>query len=383
MRCTVRRAQPLTVVSLILSLLLLSPNIAAAKGPGGKILYGTPDALVSAAPDGSNKKILYNADGVVPEPLTVSPDGTKASFLQWVASANHWVMRVVNLSTRSTTTVVPPPALPWSAADDLVAGVWSHDSSKIAVNRSVQGLWTVKPNGKRLTRLIKGGTANYSWSRNDSKIAFNRLKGKTGQGPIYYFDLKTDELHKIGTGYRPRWSPTDDLIAATHYSSGGRVKIFDLNGDVVLKGPVLTGTATADWTPDGAGLIVAMGSLGDDPAEVFYLPADGTDPTTIASLNAGYFLAPMYSPNQKQMAFFACHTRPPCASRDRHVIFMAGIHGEDPIEALARKDFLIPVAWSPRSTALLVCADEGLRYFFKDKLSKVRGVNTCNAGWAK
>lgn len=201
---------------------LMTAQATTQSGPGGTIVYGTPKALLRVAPNGSHKRTLFKGGDVVPQTITVSPSGSKISFLQWVESASHWTLRVTSLSTGRTKKVVPPPVLPYSSTDSLSAGVWSHDGSRLAVNRTLKGLWLVKPDGSRLRRLVKGGTANYSWSSNDSRIAFNRIKGHRGSGPISYFDLRRDKLHRIGPGYRPRWSPTRALVAATTYGSGGR-----------------------------------------------------------------------------------------------------------------------------------------------------------------
>lgn len=158
------------------------------------------------------------------------------------------------------------------------------------------------------------------------------------------------------------------------------MKIFDLDGDVLRRGPKLNGSGYADWTPDGAGLIVSDSPFDDEPGKLLYFAADGTEQRTIKALRKGGFSAPSFSPNGKRMAVFACFSRYSCETGDKRSIFTAGIHGENWQEVLSGKGLSL-VGWSPRSNALLVCK-KGLRYLFRGALHRVRGVRACSAAWA-
>jgi Tol biopolymer transport system component len=120
---------------------------------------------------------------------------------------------------------------------DTEGATWSPDGRWIAFlnteddDRKI-GLYLVRPNGKRLHRLVRGAVITVAWSPNGQKIAFTRENGQLG--------------------------------------------VVGVDGRGLKRVPLQATAQNVEWSPDGRGLAVEA-SLGDDPPQIFVLGEDGRD----------------------------------------------------------------------------------------------------------
>jgi len=99
-------------------------------------------------------------------------------------------------------------------------------------NDAKLGLYLVRPNGKRLHRVVRGEVLTVAWSPDSRKLAFTRANGQLG--------------------------------------------VVEVDGRGLRRLPLQAFAQNVEWSPDGRRLAVEASS-GDDPPQILVLGADGRD----------------------------------------------------------------------------------------------------------
>jgi Tol biopolymer transport system component len=218
-------------------------------------------------------------------------------------------------------------------------------NGKLAIEGDTRpGIWTVKPNGKDLTRLTgrKDLPLNPSWSPNGKWIAFTRAddlwkmrkdgshKRKLVNGVPSLIDTniswspngrklvfnKKDDLWTVkrnGDGAK-RIAKTPDIERAPSWSpKGGRIAFQfrdDVTGDLDLRLMKRNGSGQVaipntkngmepDWSPNGKRLAYAAPGNG-----ITLIKPDGSGQTIFAKQVGNHFVAdPAWSPDGEQIAY--------------------------------------------------------------------------------
>jgi Tol biopolymer transport system component len=143
--------------------------------------------------------------------------------------------RVVVLPLRGKRRIVARTGEDTGQHADYEGATWSPDGRWIAYldiedNGAKLGLYLVRPDGKRLHRLVRGAVLAMAWSPDSKKLAFTRENGQLG--------------------------------------------VVGVDGRGLRRLPLEGFAHTVDWAPDGRRLAVAASS-GDDPPQLVVLKADG------------------------------------------------------------------------------------------------------------
>jgi Tol biopolymer transport system component len=252
--------------------------------PDGCIVFsrGAPDGgLHLIGPDTKVRRITTEQGDDQP---AWSPDGTRIVF-----NREHGDQRVYVMNAEGG----HPRQLTAGTAD--ASPTWSADGSRVLFMREAPERWdfyTMKPDGTRLQRLIKGGTndATPKWSPDGSIVAF------AGSGSrnlaLYVMRINGSGRKRIGADINaawPRWSPDGTQIVFVDEDDGsihlmrrdgtGQHKVFDVT---TLPGDMVSNFTKVAWSPDGTKLVFAAGN-----AQTSHLYIVGVDGTGITQLTAG------------------------------------------------------------------------------------------------
>jgi Tol biopolymer transport system component len=306
----------LAVVALVILLIVaLVAVVLLAGGPrpappfgltrAGYIAFDTPDGIVLANGDGSDRHVLVPAAGHFVSP-TWSRDGLSLAVWQRPASSGPWDLVVVDASGANRRVLAEGVSL-------------------------------------REREAVLNQPSNLSWSPDGRSIAFAGDAGSSSA--IFVADLETGSTRKIVNealgAMDPSWAPNGSLIAfQSEATSSLHVVAPDGSGERQLGW--LTGTFLwPEWSPDGSAVAVTADLDGN--AEVFTVSADGSVVTNVSN-DPDPDMSPSWSPDGGRLAWGRA-----MGEGTRAWVVVANADGSNQVQLDEPAD-LAPPTWSPNGT---------------------------------
>jgi WD40 repeat protein len=220
---------------------------------------------------------------VLPAFVTVSPDGTRIAWADWI-DGQVWV---ANADGSGSHAVGAP------FGDDVGQLTWTRFG---LIADSDYKLTLLNQSGKQVTI---GGVGDNQFSVGGTHVASGKISCEYCHGPVSVYNIRTHTVVRLGDP--KKWNGLAALSP-----DGSRVAYFDPHGLVVQSAsggrarPLHGGTCNISWSPDGTSL--AFGSTGiaverttGGPLTVLIAPSKG------AACVAGY--VPAWSPDASEIAF--------------------------------------------------------------------------------
>ena len=237
-------------------------------------------------------------------PSAWSPDGRSLAFT-YERNGNFEVY-VMNADGGRQRNLTRNPADDGSAA-------WSPDGRKVAFVRSPVEARTPRELGpgdvyvmnadgsgqRNLTRTAASEGLG-GWSPDGRKIAFTRLRGRSGLGDVYVMNADGSGKRRLarGTAPAPAWSPDGRMIAFTRSRGRSSADVYVMNADGSGERRLARGAQPA-WSPDGQTILFQRPNW---PAELLIMNADGSGLRTLGVVTYG---GHSWSPDGRKIAFEA------------------------------------------------------------------------------
>jgi Tol biopolymer transport system component len=302
-----------SVIALIVSSLILGPTEAArstaAPSPApiifvtvhqlGLVPYDVDERIVSAHPDGSQWKRVYDDHAAMVNGASRSTDHVRIVLGDLETRFGGCRITAVNVRTKQATTIIEDASAPPCATDPR----WSPLGPTILFGRD-RNLFTIRADGTgetQLTSFTRGGSLNgWDWSPDGTQIVF--AHGRAARvGRLYVMDADGSNIERIARcrprtcGAQrdsvPRWSPDGDVIA------------FLRARNIQLLAPDGSGLHTLTTCPPGFHLRdctirrLAWSANGNRLAftrtgpGVWIVPSDGNSNPHLTGIKRGYVLA--------------------------------------------------------------------------------------------
>jgi Tol biopolymer transport system component len=264
----------------------------------GLVPYDVDERIMSAQPDASGWKRVYDDHSFFVNGASRSPDGARIVVGDYSRLGPACTISVVNLRTKRARTIVQDQRSP-CAADPR----WSPTGPTILFGRD-RDLYTIRADGTgetRLTSFMKGGHLDgWDWSPDGTQIVFARER-KTRVGRLFVMDADGSNITRIArcrprtcAGQRdalPRWSPDRKTIAFLQARNiqliapdgSGAQTLTECPSRLTLRQCTIRRLA---WSPNGKRLAFTRSTAG-----VWIVRADGTRPAHRTAIERGYVLA--------------------------------------------------------------------------------------------
>lgn len=291
---------------LVAALMAAVPAQATFPGANGRIAYtwsrggegfeSPPHprlvGVVSVRPDGHARRLVARGG----TNASYSPDGRRIAFLR---AGRLWIARADGRHAR------PVTPSDWLVDDHE----WSPRGTRVALVRvSRTGLWhalyTVRPNGSALERLLKapmGVTlSSGAWSPDGKAIVYaqNRQSGRS----IVRF-IRAGHITTVALGDLPSWSRRGLIAYGTHASprSAGEVCVTRPRSGALVRCFGFADAAVTDpaWSPDGGRLMLMYTSQTGSRTEIWTVRPDGA----VLSRAPRFNEFPIFSPDGRRLAF--------------------------------------------------------------------------------
>jgi Tol biopolymer transport system component len=296
-------------------------RIAFTWSRGGENFESPPNpqlvGVVSTRPDGSGRRLIARG-GSGP---VYSPDGRRISFLR---QGRLWVARADGEDAR------PLTPKDWYAGNQE----WSPGGTRLAFVRSARkGMWnalyTVRPDGRGLVRLVKAPTmiklSSGAWAPNGKAIVYTQVRSNSKPqvrifraGHVTTFvkvggDATWSRHGLIAYSVPGAWAPFAD-VCLKRGATGETVRCF---------GEPAAGAGDPVWAPDGARLMISHSALSGPGSEFWTVRLDGT---VVARAPNDASQIPIISPDGSRLAFtrYSAHGTPRLTYTDLHVELLDG-----------------------------------------------------------
>ena len=310
-----RIAALVAVVILLLAALVAIVLLAGGPRPAppfgftraGYIAFDTPEGVVLAHGDGSDRHVLVPAEGQIVNP-TWSRDGLSLAFWHRPETSGPWDLVVVDAA---------------GANRRILAEEVSLRDRESALNQP----------------------SNLSWSPDGKAIAFAGDVGASSS--IFVAEIASGSARQIvHEGLRavdPAWAPDGSVIAFQSEATSSLHVVAPDGSDEHQLG-WLTGTFLwPEWAPDGRSIAVAADVSGN--SEIFTVSADGSVVTNVSN-SPGGDLSPSWSPDGSRLAWGRA-----MGSGTRGWVVVANADGSAQVQLDEPAD-LAPPMWSPDGTRL-------------------------------
>jgi len=246
--------------------LLPGPLQCAHWSPDGSLIAtcGFPDgsAAVIINPDTGSYRELFSSDPSLFLACPVwSPDAKRLACGQWNQPADPSRNGVYSIRSSDGGGVERITSNPGGSDE---AGDYSPDGRRLVFARSDQngdpiGLFVVNVNGTGLTQITPTATLFSSqgdWSPQKNEIVFSQHVTPDVRSSIWIVHADGTGLHEIPVQAQP--------VCGGAYSD-----------------PTSQGCFTPRWSPDGAKIIFARGTSGDQDSNIYTVDVDGTGLTQV------------------------------------------------------------------------------------------------------
>ncbi len=300
---------------------ILAILLAACSGPGNDVPSPVPPlaatntiarptvvptatqaARSSVVPPTSAPTAVPTATVPAPSPIGTAPIATAPVATR--AGASAAASGVANPPQPAAPTI-PPSAGPLQPA---------YRIAFVSNSAGSDDIWTVDPDGRRLTNLTKaqkakGNDSDPQWSPDSKRIAF--VSDRDGNADVWVMNADgtgaRNLTHTPSADLSPRWSPDGRRIAFATFRDGD-AEIYVMTAD----GAEQTNLTKADgddlqpaWSPDGA-QIAFVSERGKRPRALYALSLDA--PKTPVKLAAPPcdMASPVWSADGKTIAVVGC-----------------------------------------------------------------------------
>lgn len=169
-------------------------------------------------------------------------------------------------------------------------------------------IFTMNPDGSSAIRLLQSsGYSNWAprWTPDHSRIVF--VSNRTGAEKIFIMNANGTGQKQLTEGgcadRNPAASPDGTRVAFQRACAGGGLFVINTNGTNLKQITFNSADQQPTWMPDGSRLVFANNI--DETKGIYRVKLDGTDRFPIQVCPLVQCLAPMLSPDGKQLAFWS------------------------------------------------------------------------------